>query len=97
MKLFCISVCILFFAPMALLCQTKHASAKPDTVQMGLYINNIYDLNFQENSFKTNFWLWANYKNDNLSVLDSVRIENSKAVYGNVFMYARFGSIGQHN
>lgn len=49
-----------------------------DTVKVGVYLTTIYDLSLPENSFKTDFWIWFNFKNDSLKPLETMEITNAK-------------------
>lgn len=56
------------------------ASAQPDTVKIGAFINDIYDLNLSEQSFSAEFWVWFNYRNPELKPLETLEIPNAKSV-----------------
>lgn len=51
---------------------------KKDTLKVGMYITSIHDFNLGENSFKSDYWVWFNYKNDSLKPLESMEIVNAK-------------------
>ncbi|MDX2303440.1 MAG: hypothetical protein NW226_11600 [Microscillaceae bacterium] len=51
-----------------------------DTVKVGVFITSLYDMSLPDNSFKADFWLWFNYTNDRLDMLESVEIINAKEV-----------------
>ncbi len=55
-------------------------SAQPDTVKIGAFINDIYDINLEEKSFSAQFWVWFNYKKHDLNPLESLEIPNAKSV-----------------
>ncbi len=61
-----------FLFPLFLLAQKK------DTVTVGLYITSIHDLNLGENSFKSDYWVWFNYKNDSLKPIETMEVVNAK-------------------
>jgi hypothetical protein len=67
-----------FFGFLLLFCFADIAQAQPDTVRIGAYVLDIYDVNLSENSFSTQFWVWFNYTNPNISPLDSLEINNEK-------------------
>jgi hypothetical protein len=50
-----------------------------DTVSIGMYINSIYDLNFEERSYKIDYWLWCIYKNKNIPVKDWIEFPGTKS------------------
>jgi hypothetical protein len=63
-----------------LLCFCSQAQAQPDTVKIGAFINDIYDINLAEKSFSTQFWVWFNYTNPELKPLETLEIPNAKTV-----------------
>lgn len=54
--------------------------AQPDTVKMGVFINDIYDINLSEQSFSAQFWVWFNYRNPELKPLETLEITNAKSL-----------------
>ncbi|NJO01568.1 MAG: hypothetical protein HC880_07665 [Bacteroidia bacterium] len=68
----------LFFVP-SLFSLTVQAQEK-DTVKVGIFITSLYDMSLPDNSFKADFWLWFNYRNDSLNMLESTEIINAKEV-----------------
>lgn len=52
----------------------------PDTVRIGVYVNDIYDVNLSEKSFSAQFWVWFNYSNPDLNPLETLEIPNAKEV-----------------
>lgn len=61
----------------------QHAMASPlrDTVRVGLFVENLYDLNFTEQSFKSDYWIWFNYKNDSISLPGNIEIIKNKNIF----------------
>ncbi|MEM1327671.1 MAG: hypothetical protein AAGI23_17040 [Bacteroidota bacterium] len=53
-------------------------SAQPDTVRIGMFVNDLFDLNLSERSFHADFWLWANYTDSTLVPLESIELPNAK-------------------
>lgn len=51
---------------------------QPDTVHIGAYINDVYDINLSEKSFSAQFWVWFNYRDSSLTPLESLEIPNAK-------------------
>lgn len=47
---------------------------------MGLFVENIYDLNFSEQSFKCNYWIWFNSTNDSLGLPYTIEVIKNKNV-----------------
>jgi hypothetical protein len=68
------------FLSVLLLFTAKSFSQEKDTISIGVYITSIYDLSLPENSFKTDFWLWFNYKNDSLKPLETIELVNAKEI-----------------
>lgn len=79
------------FLPFSLFCalswQPVPGTAQPDTVLIGVYAMDIYDIKMNENSFSAQFWVWFNYTNPDLAPLDSMEIPNEKeSASSNQFM-----------
>ncbi len=55
-----------------------NASTQADTVRIGAYVNDIFDVNLSENRFSAQFWVWFNYKNKELTPLETLEIPNAK-------------------
>ena len=36
---------------------------QPDTVTTGIYITSIHDIDFKQQEYTVDFWLWLKYKN----------------------------------
>jgi hypothetical protein len=54
--------------------------AQADTVKIGAFISDIFDINLSDKSFNTQFWVWFNYKNEELKPLETLEITNAKEV-----------------
>jgi len=67
-----VSVLLLCLSP-ALPAQTP-----PDTVKIGAFVNDIYDINLNEKSFSIQFWVWFNYRKPELKPLETLEITNAK-------------------
>ncbi len=52
----------------------------PDTVQLGLFINSLYDFDLSAGEFTTKFWLWMTYNNDSLEIYDYLEFPDAKEV-----------------
>lgn len=59
---------------------TLPAQTQPDTVKIGVFVNDIYDINLNDNSFSIQCWVWFNYSNPELNPLESLEIPNAKEV-----------------
>ncbi|MBC7777369.1 MAG: hypothetical protein H7246_18190 [Phycisphaerae bacterium] len=70
----------------SIFCLPFSGSAQPDTVLIGAYVTDIYDIKMNENSFSAQFWVWFNFSNGKLDPLESLEIPNAKEfVTPNVF------------
>lgn len=70
-----------FFLSVFLLCSTSMSLyCQPDTVRLGAFINDIYDINLAEKSFSAQFWIWFNYTNPDIQPLETLEIPNAKEV-----------------
>ncbi|MBI2258683.1 MAG: hypothetical protein HYU67_07265 [Flavobacteriia bacterium] len=49
-----------------------------DTVYVGAFINSFYDLDIVSKSFKTDLWLWFQYRRKELDLNGKIEIANSK-------------------
>ena len=56
------------------------AQTRPDTVKIGAFINDIYDINLNDKSFSIQFWVWFNYSKPELKPLETLEIPNAKEV-----------------
>ena len=43
----------------------------PDTVKVGIYITSIHDIDFKQNEYSVNLWLWMKYKNKPRNILST--------------------------
>ncbi|MCC6279898.1 MAG: hypothetical protein IT262_04820 [Saprospiraceae bacterium] len=55
-----------------------HLQAQADTVKIGAFVNDIYDINLSENSFSTEFWIWFNYRDSLLNPITTLEMSNAK-------------------
>ena len=86
--MFRFSLLVLFFCLPSLT-----ASAQPDTVKIGAFVNDIYDINLSEKSFSAQFWVWFNYQNPDLHPLETLEIPNAKEVdYSLAFVEEKNGT-----
>lgn len=68
------------FALLLLCLVCMPARAQPDTVKIGVFVNDIYDINLSEKSFSTQFWVWFNFRNPELKPLETLEFSNSKSI-----------------
>src|SRR3954469_19842136 len=52
----------------------------PDTVQAGIYITSIHDIDFKQKEYSTNLWLWLKYKNKDFNFLKNLEVPMAKSV-----------------
>ncbi len=55
-------------------------SAQTDTVKVGLFVTDLYDLDLSEQRFNADFWLWFNYEDSTLAPLETVEFTRAQAV-----------------
>lgn len=53
-------------------------NAQPDTVLIGLYVNDIYDINLSQKCFSAQFWVWLNYRDSSLRAEETLEFPNAK-------------------
>jgi hypothetical protein len=61
--------------------KAKEAKYRKDTLEIGIYITSIHDIDFKSQDFEIDFWLWVNKinkKNYFISLLNTIEIPNSK-------------------
>lgn len=51
----------------------------PDTVKTGIYVISIHDIDFKENEFTINLWLWLTYKNKKFDFWQNLEIPQAKS------------------
>ncbi|HVX25292.1 MAG TPA: hypothetical protein VHB70_03040 [Parafilimonas sp.] len=56
------------------------AQTKPDTVTTGIYITSIHDINFKDQEYTLDFWLWLKYKNPDFDFVNNLEIPMAKSV-----------------
>ena len=72
---------ILFFFVFSIFCVDLRAQdTKPDTVQAGIYITSIHDIDFKEKEYTTNLWIWLKYKNKDFDFYNNLEIPQAKTV-----------------
>jgi hypothetical protein len=61
-------------------CASGHAQvAAPDTVRTGIYITSIHDIDFKQNEYTINLWLWLRYKNKSFNFDQNLEIPQAKS------------------
>lgn len=51
----------------------------PDTVKTGIYVTSIHDIDFKQNEFTINLWLWLTYKNKKFDFWQNLEIPQAKS------------------
>jgi hypothetical protein len=54
--------------------------AAPDTVYTGIYITSIHDIDFKQEEYTVNMWLWLKYKNEAFDFLQNLEVPQAKTV-----------------
>src|SRR5476651_2096644 len=73
-KILLLSTCFIL-----LLADSSFAQKKvPDTVKTGIYITSIHDIDFKQNEYSINFWLWLTYNNREFDFLQNLEIPEAK-------------------
>lgn len=55
-------------------------STKPDTVEVGVYVTSIHDIDFKQKEYTLNLWLWLKYKNKDLNFMQNLEVPQAKTV-----------------
>jgi hypothetical protein len=66
--------CLLFSAG-----RSVAQKAAPDTVKTGVYITSIHDIDFKQNEYTVNLWLWMKYKRKEFDFVQNLEIPQAKS------------------
>ena len=55
-------------------------NAQKDTVKTGIYVTSIHDIDFKNNEYTVDFWLWMKYKNKAFDFAHNLEIPQAKSV-----------------
>ncbi|MDD2792995.1 MAG: hypothetical protein PHD73_07435 [Sediminibacterium sp.] len=69
---------VLFFS-LALYSGNAQEKKMLDTVKAGIYITSIHDIDFKQNEFAINLWLWLKYKNRDFNFDQNLEIPQAKS------------------
>ena len=58
----------------------SRAPAQIDTVTVGLFVTDLYDLNLAEKSYRADFWLWFNYADSTLRPQETLELPTARAL-----------------
>src|ERR1700751_5687214 len=53
---------------------------KPDTVKTGIYVTSIHDIDFKQQEYTVDFWLWMKYKKRDFDFSHNLEIPLAKTV-----------------
>jgi hypothetical protein len=53
---------------------------KPDTVKTGIYVTSIHDIDFKQQEYTVDFWLWMKYKNPDFDFSHNLEVPLAKTV-----------------
>src|ERR1700748_3852913 len=75
---------ILFFAVIiaTVLCSTSKAIAQDsdrDTVYTGIYVTSIHDIDFKQQEYNVDMWLWLRYTNKDFDFVQNLEIPQAKS------------------
>lgn len=65
---------------------SQNIKAQVDTAKVGVFILSLYNLDLNDKSFTTDFWIWINHDIDSISFENSVEIPNSKETTYSMYM-----------
>lgn len=71
---------LIFIAGLLFGLKAKAQNAPVDTVQCGIYITSIHDINFKDKEYNINMWLWLKYKNKKFDFLHNLEVPQAKSV-----------------
>lgn len=69
---------ICLFTLAVLLATTASFAQAPDTVKTGIYITSIHDIDFKQNEYTVNLWLWMKYKRKEFDFEKNLEIPQAK-------------------
>jgi hypothetical protein len=76
MKKFIWLIC---FGVLALVNKLQARQDVPDTVKTGIYITSIHDIDFKQNEYTINLWLWLRYRNKEFDFEKNLEIPQAKS------------------
>jgi hypothetical protein len=72
------SIAVLFFVMIGCACRIVAQHTSPDTVKTGIYITSIHDIDFKQNEYTVNLWLWMKYKRKEFDFVQNLEIPQAK-------------------
>lgn len=71
--------CLLPMAILLWMIPARAEKTKPDTVKTGVYITSIHDIDFKQNEYTVNLWLWMRYKKKEFDFVQNLEIPQAKS------------------
>jgi hypothetical protein len=71
--------CLLPLAILLWMVPARAEKTKPDTVKTGVYITSIHDIDFKQNEYTVNLWLWMRYKKREFDFVQNLEIPQAKS------------------
>lgn len=71
--------CLLPLAILLWMVPARAEKTKPDTVKTGVYITSIHDIDFKQNEYTVNLWLWMRYKKKEFDFVQNLEIPQAKS------------------
>lgn len=89
------AVGVLILIGLAAAFRSDEARAEPATVDVGMYVASVFDIDFYDGTFTTIFWVWFIYEDENYNPLDAIEVTNAHDYYI-MEHYGRQRSDGRH-
>ncbi|MBK8363180.1 MAG: hypothetical protein IPL24_05680 [Bacteroidetes bacterium] len=80
MKIITFFVSLLLILNFSSLLLKAEEISTPDTVNVGLYITSIHDIDFRQKEYSVNLWLWLKYKNRDFDFMKNLEVPMAKSV-----------------
>ncbi|MBK9412190.1 MAG: hypothetical protein IPN61_02000 [Bacteroidetes bacterium] len=80
MKITTFFVALLLILNLSALLLKAEEISTPDTVNVGLYITSIHDIDFRQKEYSVNLWLWLKYKNRDFDFMKNLEVPMAKSV-----------------
>ncbi len=61
-------------------CNACGQNIQPDTVKTGIYVTSIHDVDFKQQEYTIDFWLWMKYKNPDFDFSHNLEVPLAKTV-----------------
>jgi len=72
-------VIVSIFLFLSIISSIAHAGERAKDVEFGVYITNLYDINFAKNEYTVQFWSWFHHNDDEYKPNKSIEIMNAKS------------------